>query len=315
MINSQISINDLPHELLSEIFRFIRPISLLLRVSTTCHLWHQIINNEWFLNKYFVNGLNRDQLIGWWKFDDINNIGHDSSGVLTNNYTLIGQPTIEDCFLGKCVVFDGQCSIDFPVQDKVQYQTTTYSVSIWFWADSKAWNRNQQEGGWRTAIGCWNDQYLVNHAWLHLGFHVNTNIHNQIMISSAKYAFGCEDRQKTEPHRWYHVVARVNRNIQDLWVNGKQVSSVDMTNIQNRTEIREPYHQSWNSSQWYEQTIHLPNILYIGTKNNEHHNPWIGKIADISVWTRWLQPFEICALYQQQTSIDKVKLGTFLFNK
>nr|ACD54731.1 F-box domain proteins-like protein [Adineta vaga] len=315
MAKQSLSINDLPSELLSEIFRFIQPLEMLLDASRTCRLWRQIINNEWFLNKYFTNGLSRNQLIGWWNFNDVNNIGHDSSGILGDRYHTVGRPTVEDCFLGKCAVFDGQSFIDFPVNHKSEYQTDLYSVSIWFCADPKAWNRNQQEGGWRTAIGCWNDWSEAAHAWLHLGFHVDTNIHNQVMISPAQYAFGCYDRQKTEPNRWYHVVVRVSRQFQELWVNGRVVSRVDMTNPELRLEVRLPYRQNWQPSQWCQQRMHLPEALYIGSKNNRHHNPWIGKIADISVWRRWLKPFEIRALYKQQAAINNVKLGSFVHGK
>ena len=164
MASQPLPINDLPPELLSEIFQLVQPLEMLITASCTCRLWRRIINNEWFLNKYYTAGINRDQLIGWWKFDDINKIGRDSSGVLGERCRILGRPTIEDCFLGKCAVFDGSSFIDLPVNDKCEYQTNTYSVSIWFWADPSAWNRNQQEGGWRTAIGLWHDWSEDNQA-------------------------------------------------------------------------------------------------------------------------------------------------------
>ncbi|CAF4324889.1 unnamed protein product, partial [Adineta steineri] len=97
MSHQLLSINDLPIELLSTIFQFVRPLDMLLTASYTCHLWRKIIYNEWFLNKYSTGGISKHQLIGWWKFDDINNIGFDPSGVLGDRYHVFGQPTIEDC--------------------------------------------------------------------------------------------------------------------------------------------------------------------------------------------------------------------------
>ncbi|CAF0799000.1 unnamed protein product [Adineta steineri] len=132
------------------------------------------------------------------------------------------------------------------------------------------------------------------------------------MISTAQYVFKCQDSQKIEPCRWYHVVVRVNRNRQELWVNGQEVSNVDMTRADLRHEVRASYRQYWNDSQWHMQKMHLPNVLYLGSKNSQDHNPWIGKIADVSIWRRWLKPFEIRALHQQQTPIDRVKLGSFV---
>jgi hypothetical protein len=242
-------------------------------------------------------------------------MGLDSSGVLGDRCHIFGQPTMEECFLGKCAVFDGQSFIDLPVDDKSEYQTNIYSVSIWFLADPSAWSRDQQEGGWRTAIGAWNDWSLNNNAWLHLGFHVDFNIHSQVMISPAQYAFSCQDRENIKPSQWYHVVVRVNRNRQELWVNGQQVSNVDMTRAHLRHEVRIPYRENWSVSQWHEQKMHSPDLLCLGSKNTKHHNPWKGKIADVSIWRRWLKPFEIKALYQQHASIDKVTLGTFVHGK
>ena len=139
--------------------------------------------------------------------------------------------------------------------------------------------QDQREGGWRTAIGSWDDLFLNDHAWLHLGFHVGWNIHSQVMISTAHYAFACQDREKIEPSRWYHVVVRVDRNRQELWVNGQQVSNVDMTRAELCHEVRASYRENWSASQWQEQKMQLPDLLCLGSKNREHHNPWIGKIA------------------------------------
>jgi hypothetical protein len=90
---------------------------------------------------------------------------------------------------------------------------------------------------------------------------------------------------------------------------------VDLTHPHHRYEVRASYRQDWNASQWHEQKMHLPDLLCLGSKNSGHHNPWRGKIADVSIWRRWLKPFEIRALYQQQVSIDKVKLGSFVRDK
>jgi len=122
MADQPLSINDLPVELLSAIFQLVQPLEMLLAASCTCRLWRQIIYNECFLNKYSTRGIDKNQLIGWWKFNDINNLGLDSSGVLGDRYRIFGQPSTEDCFLGKC-------------------------------AEPSAWAKDQQEGGWRTAIG------------------------------------------------------------------------------------------------------------------------------------------------------------------
>jgi hypothetical protein len=68
-----------------------------------------------------------------------------------------------------------------------------------------------------------------------------------------------------------------------LWVDGQQVRNVDMTQEHLQHEIRASYRRNWNASQWHEQKIHLPDLLCLGSKNSEHHNPWKGKIADASI--------------------------------
>jgi hypothetical protein len=132
------------------------------------------------------------------------------------------------------------------------------------------------------------------------------------MISAAHYSFSCHDREKMKSNRWYHVVIRVDRNQQELWVNRRKVSNVDMTRTHLCYEVRASHRETWRASQWHKQKMHLPNLLCLGSKNSEHHNPWIGKIADVSIWGRWLEPFEMHALHQQQTSIEKVKLDLFV---
>ncbi|CAF1343677.1 unnamed protein product [Rotaria sp. Silwood1] len=76
-------------ELLQKIFIKVDRFSDLLRVSSVCKQLRVAIYNEYFLNKFFQQRYQSDRrcrkLIGYWKFDDKNDIGKDSS--LINIYS------------------------------------------------------------------------------------------------------------------------------------------------------------------------------------------------------------------------------------
>ncbi|CAF0737591.1 unnamed protein product [Didymodactylos carnosus] len=240
-------------------------------------------------------------LIGWWKF---NNSFNDSSGVIGDNYKLYGEPKIEDCFLGKCAVFNGDESIDVDVSNKSQYQLDLYTVSIWFLAADGA-------NGWRTAVGSW--EHDVGHCWIHLGFDDKNTIQNQTMVSSGQCQFDCDSNVTVESDKWYHVVALVSRNLQQIWINGTLAGAKDMSSVDYADDIHRDLPSNYT---WSEQKLHTPlQYIHIGSKNDEHHNPWCGKIADLSIWNRWLTPDEIRAMYNQKISVDQIAAGTHILTQ
>ncbi|CAF1442902.1 unnamed protein product [Didymodactylos carnosus] len=299
----------LPTELLQLVFLNLGSLNELLCVSQTCRLWRKLIFNQWFLNRYHSFEKRRKDLIGWWKFESS---FLDSSGVIGKNYTLHGIPTFEDCFLGKCVKFNGQESIDINISNKKQYQTDVFSVSIWFLIDASALqNWTDLGAGWRTAIGSWEHP---RNCWLHLGFsRTGRYIQNQAMISDDEYQFNCDSDVKIQADKWYHVVANVSRNCQKIWVNGQLSGTKDMTDKNNKDDIRNSLAQD---VQWDEQKLQLAaSLLHIGCKDGMHMNPWRGKIAEVSIWNRWLSRFEIEALYEQKVNVDKIAIGTQIFRE
>jgi hypothetical protein len=50
--------------------------------------------------------------------------------------------------------------------------------------------------------------------------------------------------------------------------------------------------------------------LFIGTNSKGFHC-WFGRIADLSIWNRWLDYMEIRAIWQQRVSIDQTDLGEY----
>lgn len=45
--------------------------------------------------------------------------------------------------------------------------------------------------------------------------------------------------------------------------------------------------------------------------NSKGFHCWFGRIADLSIWNRFLDSIEIKAIWQQRVSIDQVNLGEY----
>jgi hypothetical protein len=132
---------DFPFELLQKIFIEVDSFSDLLQLSTVCKKFRLAIYDEFFLNKYFRKRYQSDKhhrnLIGYWKFDDDQDIGKDSS-LVKPSYSVSGhgssQPSllIKDCDLfNKCIEFDARTMTNFSVFDKPEYQIDFFSISLW----------------------------------------------------------------------------------------------------------------------------------------------------------------------------------------
>ena len=266
------SINDLPNEIISQIFFYCDGIlSELLAISLTCRRWRAIIADEWFLQQRFAR-LYRRHLIGHWEFEDGSKLGHDSSGVTKDDrFSLTGQPQQDTCFLGPCLLLNGRSSINIPVHDIQRYQTDTFCVS--------AWLMDTYLGGtsWRTAVGSWEHNY---NAWLHLGVNLRAVLENQVMISTGSVHFFCGARDRMTKNTWYHIVALVSRNKQQLFVNGELECNVDMSRRDGGAI--DMHHLYRHDEKWEDQHMQMPRTLHIGVKT-PMQNFWHGGIADVAI--------------------------------
>ncbi|CAF1427418.1 unnamed protein product [Didymodactylos carnosus] len=155
----------LPDEILFQIFYQIRPFDHLLKaVSRVCRHWHQLIFNELFINNYYRKKKYRQpNLIGWWRFQNSDAIGYDSSGLIGRCFTVTGQPKVDECFLGHCAVFDQYSSIQVPIGSYNEYQTDLFTIAVWVYfneTDKGLWS-------WSTFLAAWQDDIKKN--WIHLG--------------------------------------------------------------------------------------------------------------------------------------------------
>ena len=120
-----------------------------------------------------------------------------------------------------------------------------------------------------------------------------SKIENQLSINPSRIAIKCRsDKQTIVRYLWYHVVILISVNSQQLFLNGK---------FQRETKR--------NSSENNQVLLQMKE-LNIGTDSNGFHC-WFGRMADLSLWKRWLDPIEIRAIWHQRVSIDQTDLGEY----
>ncbi|CAF1228124.1 unnamed protein product [Adineta steineri] len=303
MANSNDQLATFPPELLIRIFCHIDSIKELLRVSCTCRQWRSLILDRWF-QQYRFREFARRHLIGHWKFEDTNKLGHDSSGITKDRYTFTGQPRQNTCFLGSCASFDDRSSIDIPVYDLPLYQTDHFCVAVWLSTSRMAFDH-------RTAVGAWKPD---NNHWLHLGHSNYFKTENQVIISPALVQYECAGGT-FGTNQWFHLVVLVSRLKQSLYVNGKLANTVDMSQYQNHSTVFKKHLITKEMiTNWKEEKIQRPHTLHIGAKSFGL-NFWLGDIADLSVWNCHLEPHEIEAIYEQKVTVDKVNVSDYVLNK
>jgi hypothetical protein len=303
MATSNPQLGNLPPELLIRIFCHIDSIKELLLISCTCRRWRSIIMDAWFQQHRFRE-FTRRHLIGHWKFEDANHLGHDSSGIVKDRYTFTGQPRQDTCFLGLCARFDDRSSIDIPVYDLPLYQTDRFCVSVWLRTDRTTYD-------YRTAVGAWKAD---NNHWLHLGHSNHYQAENQVIISPALVQFECTG-EHLKRNEWFHLVTLVSRFKQTLYVNGKISNTVDMSKYASNSTVFKRYLVTEEMiKNWKDEKMQLPHTLHIGAKSFEV-NFWLGEVADVSIWNHHLEAHEIEAIYKQKVTVDKVNVGEHILNK
>ncbi len=104
------------------------------------------------------------------------------------------------------------------------------------------------------------------------------------------------DKQTIVRNLWYHLVILISQDKQQLFING-----------QCQREIQRNFYDK-------NQISLVIKELNIGT-DSKGFNCWFGRIADLSIWNRWLNRIEIRAIWQQRVSIDQTDLGEYFNTK
>lgn len=130
--------------------------------------------------------------------------------------------------------------------------------------------------------------------FIQVGITPHSKIENQFSIFPNRIAVRCRsDKQTIVRYLWYHLVILISADQQQLFING-----------QLQREIKRNFLQ----------TNPMPLVmeeLNVGTDSKGFHC-WFGRMADLSLWKRWLDPMEIRAIWQQRVSIDQTDLGEYL---
>ena len=118
-----------------------------------------------------------------------------------------------------------------------------------------------------------------------------SKIENQLSINPSRIAMKCRsDKQTIVRYLWYHLVLLISADTQQIFLNGR-------------------FQREFKRSSPEKNRLYLEmKELNIGTDSNGFHC-WFGRMADLSLWKRWLDPMEIRAIWQQRVSIDQVDLG------
>ena len=113
-------------------------------------------------------------------------------------------------------------------------------------------------------------------------------------MSPSRTSIKCRSyKQNIVRHLWYHLVILVSKDKQQLFLNGHFQREIKRNLDENN------------------QMSILMKELNIGTNSKGFHC-WFGRIADLSIWNRWLDSIEIRAIWQQRMSIDQTDLGQYL---
>lgn len=121
-----------------------------------------------------------------------------------------------------------------------------------------------------------------------------SKIEHQCSINPSQIAMKCRsDKQTIVRYLWYHLVVLISADTQQIFLNGRF-----------QREIKR------NSSEKNQLFLEMKE-LNIGTDLNGFHC-WFGRMADLSLWKRWLDPIEIRGIWQQRVSIDQLHLGEHL---
>jgi hypothetical protein len=270
----------LSYELLHRIFHYIDQLPDLIRASLVCRHWRScIMNNEYFLNKWFHRSLKYAQQSPQTNPSTNNN---DTQQGLTRNIDQSLFPInlqSSECYL--LPIIDPFHIIGFQHFFEQQYPSSLFdgfhSFSFWFFLPRKC----------ELAVRIGYYHVLDLHTCLHADHKSNVINGKQILLDD----------------QWIHIVL-ANIELQNrycIWINGQDLKNFDLHRTCNRHTTRS-----------------LPsNAIFLSCKLNNYsiQSPIEARIADLIAFKRCLSIMEIRAIYQQQTCIDQVQIGAYVKNK
>ena len=132
----------------------------------------------------------------------------------------------------------------------------------------------------------------------------NFNVQGRHVIIGADQKWNFKNgKRMLISDRWIHIfVAKVElRSNYRIWINGRHFSTFDWYETRNRQTMAN----------------HVSNHILLTCNLNDNPTRKLirARMADLVAFKRCLSLIEIQAIYQQQTSIDRIKIGTYMKKK
>lgn len=143
---------------------------------------------------------------------------------------------------------------------------------------------------WRTIFDI---NLFPNGDFIHIGITPQSNIETNYSFKKNNISIKCRSNtQSIIRYLWYHIVILISNNKQILYLNGQFQKEIKKDlSLNNEINI-------------------LMKEIFLGMNSKGYHC-WFGRIADLSIWNRFLDFIEIKSIWQQRVSIDQIDFGQF----
>lgn len=271
----------LPYELLHCIFHYVDQLPDLIRASLVCHHWRSsIMNNEHFLNQWFVRSLKRSRQSALNDSHSENNGNQQQQLTRSLDPSLvpIGLKSSACCLLPTIDSFHlSDCSHFYAHRFPPSLFDGFHTFSFWFFLPREC--ELSVEVGYSNVLG------------------LNTCYRNGRKSNSKR-------KKETLPgDQWLHIVLSNSGACTNyrIWINGQDLKAFDLPDLCHRYSTK---HSTTHSI-----SLSCKRINY------SIHSPIESRVADLVAFKRCLSTMEIRAIHEQQTSIDRVQIGTHVKNK
>jgi hypothetical protein len=267
----------LPCELLYHIVWYIDEPTDLLRMSGVCSRWRSfIMNRKYFLNQWFSRSLKRSVKSYSIASYSYSNESYYLSKLNTDQSLLPIKLRSSSCqFLPWTdLEHSSHYKLLFEHCYSLSFYDSSHSFSFWLFLPH---------------------QYELN---IQIG---NCNVNNlNISIDSDENYHSDNGKNVSIADRWVHFVLNKidSQSNYQIWIDGQCISKFDQ------------YHITLDELCQHFSSINI--LLLRKPDNSLSEGSTQARIANLKAFKRCLTPVEIRAIHQQQTSIKKVKVGTYI---
>ena len=271
--------DKLPCELLLYVLRYIDQPLDLLRMSCVCKRWRTfIMNDEYFLNQWFSRSQKRSQETYkshfWCCYMD--DIPLWSFDIDLSLFPINLRSS--ECDILPSTYSEHSCEYKrlFEYHFHLSFFKSSYSFSFWLFLPHQ----------------CELDIQIGNS----YGEGVN------IMFCTDRNYYFDEEKHLSIANRWIHIVLiKINScRRYRIWIDGQYVSKINQ------------YYLDFDENEQDNSFINF--VLHRKFDHTKLETSKKPRIADFIAFNRCLTLVEIHAIHQQQTSIDQVKVGTYMKN-